>query len=93
MLYTCTVAAQVSVISLGPKGCIARAKDGSRGASDAAKVKVVDTIGAGDCFTAGFLYAYLHVSAGTVSVYLLPSCSFPRLPFCIAFMDALQQFA
>jgi sugar/nucleoside kinase (ribokinase family) len=53
---------QVSVISLGPKGCIARAKDGSRGASDAAKVTVVDTIGAGDCFTAGFLYAYLHVS-------------------------------
>lgn len=53
---------QVSVISLGPKGCIARAKDGTKGSSDAAKVKVVDTIGAGDCFTAGFLYAYLHVS-------------------------------
>jgi sugar/nucleoside kinase (ribokinase family) len=58
-LHMCT---QVSVISLGPKGCIARAQDGSRGASDAAKVKVVDTIGAGDCFTAGFLYAYLQVS-------------------------------
>ena len=49
---------QVSVISLGAKGC--RASDGSSTVTAAAKpVEVADTIGAGDSFVAGFLYASL----------------------------------
>lgn len=51
---------RVSVVSLGPKGCTARSADGTTAAAPAAHVKVVDTIGAGDFFTAGFLSAYLQ---------------------------------
>uniref|UniRef100_A0A383WAB7 Cilia- and flagella-associated protein 91 n=1 Tax=Tetradesmus obliquus TaxID=3088 RepID=A0A383WAB7_TETOB len=51
--------AQVCVVSLGPRGCVARARGGLVGTSPAGGVKVVDTIGAGDYFTSGFLYAYL----------------------------------
>lgn len=46
------------MISLGAKGC--RASDGSSTVTAAAKpVEVADTIGAGDSFVAGFLYASL----------------------------------
>lgn len=51
--------AQTCVVSLGARGCIARARGGRVGSSPAGGVKVVDTIGAGDCFTSGFLYAHL----------------------------------
>ena len=51
--------AKVSIVSLGPKGCTARASTGETASSPAANVKVVDTIGAGDTFTAGFLSGYL----------------------------------
>ncbi|KAG2496791.1 hypothetical protein HYH03_005199 [Edaphochlamys debaryana] len=51
---------QVAVTSLGARGCVARGADGELGASPACRVKVVDTIGAGDFFTAGFLAAYLR---------------------------------
>lgn len=51
--------AQVCVVSLGARGCVARTQDGRVGSSPAGGVKVVDTIGAGDYFTSGFLYAYL----------------------------------
>eukprot|EP00878_Enallax_costatus_P015473 GHUV01016208.1.p1 GENE.GHUV01016208.1~~GHUV01016208.1.p1 ORF type:complete len:314 (+),score=77.91 GHUV01016208.1:810-1751(+) len=51
--------AQTCVVSLGARGCIARARDGRVGSSPAGGVKVVDTIGAGDYFTSGFLYAHL----------------------------------
>jgi sugar/nucleoside kinase (ribokinase family) len=51
--------AQVCVVSLGARGCVARARDGRVGAAPAGGVKVVDTIGAGDYFTSGFLYAHL----------------------------------
>ncbi|KAF5842805.1 carbohydrate kinase-like protein [Dunaliella salina] len=51
---------KVSVVSLGPQGCVARSSSGEVGSSPAQKVKVVDTCSAGDMFTSGFLYAYLH---------------------------------
>lgn len=51
--------AQICVVSLGARGCVARAKDGTVGRAPAGGVKVVDTIGAGDYFTSGFLYAHL----------------------------------
>mmetsp|Transcript_21380 Transcript_21380/g.46797 ORF Transcript_21380/g.46797 Transcript_21380/m.46797 type:complete len:380 (+) Transcript_21380:82-1221(+) len=51
---------QVSVVSLGPKGCVVRNAAGDRASAPAAKVKVIDTIGAGDFFTSGFLYAFTH---------------------------------
>lgn len=51
--------AKVSIVSLGPKGCTARTASGLSASAPAGGVKVVDTIGAGDTFTAGFLAAYL----------------------------------
>jgi sugar/nucleoside kinase (ribokinase family) len=48
----------VSVVSLGEKGCIVGSKDGlSR--FPAYPVKAIDTTGAGDFFAAGFLHGYL----------------------------------
>jgi len=52
--------ARCCVVSLGSKGAVARAADGESGSAPASKVSVVDTIGAGDLFSSGFLYAYLH---------------------------------
>jgi hypothetical protein len=51
--------AQVCVVSLGARGCVARSRTGAQGSSLAAGIKVVDTIGAGDHFAAGFLFAHL----------------------------------
>jgi sugar/nucleoside kinase (ribokinase family) len=50
---------QICVVSLGAKGCVARHRDGTVGRAPAGGVKVVDTIGAGDYFTSGFLVAHL----------------------------------
>ncbi|PRW45269.1 sugar kinase [Chlorella sorokiniana] len=47
------------IVSCGSKGCIARSADGQAAATAAAKVPVVDTIGAGDFFTSGCLYGLL----------------------------------
>ncbi|KXZ43676.1 hypothetical protein GPECTOR_83g288 [Gonium pectorale] len=52
--------ARVAVTSLGSRGCVARGAGGEEGASPACRVTVVDTIGAGDFFTSGFLTAYLR---------------------------------
>lgn len=52
--------AQVCIVSLGARGCVARHRDGTVGRAPAGGVKVVDTIGAGDYFTSGFLYAHLR---------------------------------
>ena len=50
---------RVAVVSLGARGCVTRSVDGARGVAPGARVPVVDTTGAGDSFTAGFLSAYL----------------------------------
>lgn len=50
---------QVATISLGARGCVTMDADGNRGVAPGVRVPVVDTTGAGDSFTAGFLHAYL----------------------------------
>jgi len=52
---------QVAIVSRGAKGCIAKMKDGTV-ASAAARddIVVVDTVGAGDLFTAGFLCVWMQ---------------------------------
>ncbi|CAG9460645.1 unnamed protein product [Pedinophyceae sp. YPF-701] len=82
------------VVSMGPKGCVARSRGGGRGVSAACRVDAVDTTGAGDSFTAGFLHAHLMgaglqeaaacgCSAGTASVQVagaeLPQASWAQL--------------
>lgn len=52
--------ARCCVVSLGARGAVARASDGSAGSAPGLPVAVVDTIGAGDLFSAGFLAAYLR---------------------------------
>jgi sugar/nucleoside kinase (ribokinase family) len=52
--------ARVAVVSLGARGCVARSSGGQVGRASGRKLQVVDTVGAGDTFTAGFLYGYLH---------------------------------
>ncbi len=52
---------QVVVVSRGAKGCSARSRSGEAGTSPACMVQVVDTVGAGDYFTGGFMAAYLQV--------------------------------
>ena len=56
MLEHCAVA----VVSLGARGCVAKSRAGDRGVAPGVRVPVVDTTGAGDSFTAGFLAAYLQ---------------------------------
>lgn len=51
---------RLAVVSLGPQGCLVRSRNGEQtGASAPEGVAVVDTVGAGDAFTAGVLWALL----------------------------------
>ena len=62
---------QLSVVSRGPRGCTVRSADGKTASAPAADVKVVDTVGAGDFFTSGFLTAYLQVQLPRRNIHLL----------------------
>lgn len=50
----------VVVISRGKKGCCVANRAGERTAASADAVMVVDTVGAGDFFSAGFLHAWVQ---------------------------------
>jgi hypothetical protein len=52
--------ARACVVSLGSRGAVARGSGGEAGFAPARRVPVVDTIGAGDLFSSGFLAAYLR---------------------------------
>lgn len=62
--YLLNKGCQVAIVSRGAKGCVAKMKDGTV-ASAAARVDVVvvDTVGAGDLFTAGFLCVWMQGGA------------------------------
>ena len=50
---------QVCVVSRGSKPCLVQSNTGEKVVAATPEVKVKDTVGAGDCFAAGFLHAYL----------------------------------
>ena len=56
MLRHCSFA----TVSLGARGCVSMDRAGSRGIAPGVRVPVVDTTGAGDAFTAGYLAAFLN---------------------------------
>lgn len=60
LLYRVAHAAvQVCVVSRGSKSCLVCTRNGEHLSCDPPEVTVVDTVGAGDCFAAGFLHAYI----------------------------------
>ncbi|KAL3150723.1 hypothetical protein ABBQ32_000510 [Trebouxia sp. C0010 RCD-2024] len=50
---------KVCVVSRGSKSCLVCTCNGEHFSCDPPEVTVVDTVGAGDCFAAGFLHAYI----------------------------------
>ena len=59
---------KLAVFTLGCKGAMAMATDGEAARCDAKKVKVADTVGAGDAFCGGFLSAYMRGASLQVCV-------------------------
>lgn len=64
-------AVQVCVISRGSKACLVCTRNGEHFSCDPPEVTVVDTVGAGDCFAAGFLHAYIRGSSLQVTPVVL----------------------
>ena len=62
-------AVQVCVVSRGSKPCLVGTRNGEHFSCDPPEVTVVDTVGAGDCFAAGFLHAYIRGSSLQVTPY------------------------
>ncbi len=67
--YACLfgLGVQLIVVKRGAQGCLIVTPDG-RQSAPAYPVEVVDTVGSGDCFNAGFLY-------GRVNGWPLPDCA------------------
>jgi 2-dehydro-3-deoxygluconokinase len=51
---------EITVVTLGGDGAIVRMSDGSLRRTSSAAVDIVDPVGAGDAFAAGFLHGYLE---------------------------------
>jgi sugar/nucleoside kinase (ribokinase family) len=60
-------------VKLGRRGAVAR-RGGQTARAAALKVKVIDTVGAGDNFNAGFLYGFLHGWELEKSLRLAAAC-------------------
>jgi sugar/nucleoside kinase (ribokinase family) len=63
----------VVAIKMGPAGAVAR-QGVQRARAAALPIPLVDTIGAGDSFDAGFLYGYLHGWPLERSLQLATAC-------------------
>ncbi|KAL4448150.1 hypothetical protein ABPG75_005369 [Micractinium tetrahymenae] len=71
--YLLSRGASTVVVSRGSKGCVAKSADGGEARAAAGKVAVVDTVGAGDFCTAGFLYGLL--SGASLQACALSGCT------------------
>lgn len=63
-----------AVVKLGARGAVAADSAGGRVAREAFEVDVVDTVGAGDCFVAGWLTAYLRGADPAERLTLAAAC-------------------
>lgn len=83
----------VVVCSRGAKGCMARSRAGESATAPAGCVTVVDTVGAGDHFTAGFLHGWLQ--GGSLAACAACGCAAGTAAVQVAGaalgQDALQQ--
>lgn len=59
------------VVSRGSKACLVSSHKGELFSCTPPEVTVVDTVGAGDCFAAGFLHAYLTGASLQVNPHVL----------------------
>jgi sugar/nucleoside kinase (ribokinase family) len=65
---------QTTVIKLGEEGAVVSDKTHGEFRQQAARVEVVDTVGAGDSFDAGFIFGYLNKWALEKTLQLAVAC-------------------